>query len=193
MKTLSASVSVLCASFIAALLLLQAGCEIDGGDETVRTVSVNVEGTYRNGSGIPERQSGNRVTQLTLVQSGDQLTAIDNQGARWSGTIGRAGADSATLTLRGMTSNGVEVVITGTITVSGTNATLSGLWVEPGLNSGVSASASDVAPQPTATPPANNTPDPGATSTPVPEVTSTPTTIVFPTPTPTDSLPPIPG
>jgi hypothetical protein len=62
-----------------------------------------------------------------------------------------------------MTTTGIEVVITGSISVSGTTATLNGLWVEPGLTATASATAS-VAAAPTATPGPTVSP----TSTPTP-------------------------
>jgi len=175
-KILSATLSVCLATFLGAFLLFQAGCEIESGDETVRTVSLDIAGSYTNNSGIPDRQSGNRITQLTLIQNGDQLTGVDNQGGRWTGTIGRAGETQASITLDGMTSAGAQVVITGTVTVNGSDATLSGLWVEPGITANVSATGS-VTPSPTATP--------SATSTPTVNVTATPTPVLIITPTPT--------
>jgi hypothetical protein len=161
MKTLTALLTLSVFSFFAGVLLLTGGCEIDSGDETVREVSISISGSYRNDAGIPERQSGATITQLTLNQSGDQLTAIDNEGTRWTGTIGRATDSLATITLRGLTTTGVEVVITGSIQVSGTTATFTGVWVEPSLTSEVNATAT-VAGAPVAT----ATPIPGATATP---------------------------
>ncbi len=146
-----------------AFILLLA-CEIESGNETVRNVSVQVAGTYRNSSGIPARQSGNRITSLTISQSGDQLFAIDNQGGRWTGSIGRADNQVASVTLRGMTSAGGEVVITGNITVSGSTGVLSGMWVEPGYTSELFAEAGNLQPAPAPT----QTPVPGITPTPTP-------------------------
>jgi len=148
-------------------LLIQSACEIQSGNETVRNVSLNVAGTYRNSSGIPARQSGSRITSLTLTQSGDRLFAIDNLGARWTGSIGRADQQVASVTLKGMTSAGGEVVITGNIRVSGNDGVLSGLWVEPGFTSDLFAEANNVQPSPEPTP----TPLPNATPTPVPNQT----------------------
>jgi len=167
MKILTAAFSVFATSVFAAFLLLTGGCEISDGDETVREVSVSIGGSYRNADGIPERQSGATVTRLTLTQNGDQLSAVDNEGTRWTGTIGRASNALATFNLRGLTTTGVEVVITGTIRIEGTTATLSGVWVEPGLTAEVNASAS-VAGSPTATPTPIGTTSPTPTPTPSP-------------------------
>ncbi len=153
----------LLSALAAGLVLLGAACDISGGDEVVRAVSIRLSGTYVNGSGIPERQSGARVTRLSLTQSGDQLFAVDNEGTRWTGRIQNEEGASATVTLNGRTTTGVEVVITGNIHVEGTTATLGGLWVEPGLTANVSATAT-VAGSAAATP----TPVPGATPTATP-------------------------
>jgi hypothetical protein len=167
MKIYTAAVSVFATSLFAAFLLLTTGCEISDGDETVREVSISISGSYRNAGGIPERQSGATITQLTLSQNGDQLTAIDNEGTRWTGTIGRATNALATVNLRGLTTTGVEVVITGTINIEGTTATLTGLWVEPALTAEVNATAS-VAGSPTPTPTPAGTPSATVTPTPTP-------------------------
>lgn len=157
-------VTLLCAACLGFI-----GCEISGGDETVRQVSLQIAGTYRNDSGIASRQSGTVITTLTLLQSGDRIEAVDNLGARWTGSIGRADSSVATVTLRGLTSTGVQVVITGEIRVNGTTATLSGIWVEPNLRSPVSADAT-VAASSTPTPEPNPTGTPGPTATPTPVI-----------------------
>jgi len=163
MKAFHASFTILFTCFTASLLLLTGGCEIDDGDEVVREVSISIRGTYSNPDGITSNQTGATITSLNISQSGDQITARDNEGTRWTGTIGRASDSLATFTLRGLTTDGVEVVITGTIDISGTSATMTGVWVEPNLTGEVTASAS-VSATPTATP----TPDPGTTPTPTP-------------------------
>ena len=85
MKRLRLSLTVFSCSFFAALLLIPLGCDIEGGDETVREVSINISGVYRNGSGVATSQSGTeKVTSLNLSQSGDQLSGVDNLGARWT-------------------------------------------------------------------------------------------------------------
>jgi len=172
------SISLLLIPAAAAALFLMPGCDISGGNSAIREVALNISGTYSNSGGIPERQSGNRIIRFSLSQTGDRLQAVDNQGASWSGSIGRASDSEATFTLKGMTSVGAEVVLTGTITVDGTDATMRGTWVEPGITAGAAASAT-VAPQPTPTP------DPSPTPTPDPDNGVTPT----PTPVPNSSSP----
>lgn len=181
-------------------VLLLVSCEISSPGDTVRQVSLNVTGAYRNGDGIPDRQSGTRITELTITQQGDQLTVVDNLGARWTGSIGRADGNVALVTLRGQTNTGVEVVITGSIVIEGTTGTLTGTWIEPNLRSPVraTASVSPVAtptPAPTVTPttePGDPTPTPvaGPTPTPVPAATATPVPTAVPTPTPSGPPPP---
>ncbi|MDA3872348.1 MAG: hypothetical protein PF795_00095, partial [Kiritimatiellae bacterium] len=153
MKSRNASPLLFLASVSIVSLLFFSACEISGGNETVREVSLNVSGSYVNESGIPSNQSGDRITLLAISQSGNRLNAVDNLGARWNGSIGRAESNLATVTLKGLTNNGVQVVITGTITVNGTDARLTGTWVEPGLTSPVSAQANVAAtPEPTPAP-----------------------------------------
>jgi hypothetical protein len=188
MKTFRWCLAVMSLSLLGALSLLQVGCDTQSGNEVVRNVSINVSGIYRNADGVTNRQSGNKVTSLNLSQSGDQLFAIDNNGSRWTGTIGNADGGQATVTLKGLTTAGVKVVITGAINVSGNNGTLSGTWVEPGFIGDVFATG-EVVPTPTVKPTAVGTSTGGATATPttvatlVPGATAT-SVIVFP---------PIPG
>lgn len=173
MKPRSIRPLFLLASVSIAALLFFSACEISGRNETVREVSINVAGSYVNSSGIPSNQSGSRITLLAISQSGDRLNAVDNLGARWNGSIGRAQSNLATITLRGMTNSGVEVVITGTITVNGTDARLTGTWVEPGLASPVSATAT-VAAAPVPTPVPEPTPEPE------PQAVQPPTVVIQP-------------
>ncbi len=175
-------------SLFGALSLLQIGCDIQSGDEVTRNVSVNVSGVYRNGDGIPTRQSGAKVSSINLSQSGDQLFGVDNNGGRWEGSIGRADGDTASFTLKGQTNTGAKVVITGTIRVSGNSGTMTGTWIEPGLTGDVFATG-EVVPTPTATPVPGGTP--GATAVPTTVATVAP----GPAPTATSPIvfPPIPG
>lgn len=165
------SVALLCG----AALLLFSACEIGSGDEVVREVSLNIAGAYRNASGIPSRQTGQRITLISLNQSGDQLNGVDNAGGLWRGSIGRAEGETATVTLQGATSAGQEVTLAGTIIISSTTATLSGTWIEPSLTSTASATAT-VAAQATPTP--ITTPTGSPTGSP----TAFPTAIITPTP-----------
>lgn len=161
------------------LLIFLTGCDISTGDDVSRNVGIRLSGSYTNPEGIPERQSGKQITRFTLSQSGDKLFVIDNEGTRWNGRIGSVEDSSATVTLRGLTTDRNEVVITGVIRVEGTTATFTGTWVEPGFSSPVFAEAS-VSRQPQPTP----TPENGGGNGPTP----TPT----PNPTPVITLPPSP-
>ncbi|WFB37167.1 hypothetical protein P3T73_05265 [Kiritimatiellota bacterium B12222] len=152
-------------------LLLFAACEIDSGSEVTRNVSLNVAGSYQNDGGIPSAQTGQTISRLSITQTGDQLFAIDNLGARWTGNIGRIESNLATITLQGMTSTGAEVVISGTITINDTTGILFGNWIEPTLRSDANATAT-VASIITPTPLPTNTAEP--TTTPIPTVTVVP-------------------
>ena len=175
-------------------LLLQTACDITSGDDTVRNVSINISGTYRNENGIPRRQSGTTLTSLAVTQAGDQLFAVDNAGARWTGRIGRAdGNRSASITLKGLTTAGNEVVMTGNVVIDGTSGRMSGLWVEPGFTSefvAVAEVARQPQPQPTPPPSNGNGGNNGGTNG---GTTNGGTTNGDPTTPPTITFPPIPG
>lgn len=179
MKYPTASPLLLVASLSLFALLFFSACEISGGNETVREVPIRLAGSYVNEEGIPTRQSGDAITRLTISQSGDRLDAVDNLGARWRGSIGRADSNLATITLNGLTNNGVEVVLTGSITVNGTDARLTGTWVEPGLTAAASARAT-VAPAPEPTPGPQPTPEPENGSGTPPQTVQPPTLVVNP-------------
>lgn len=172
------------ASLTAVLLtlgaLLQSSCEIESGNETVRNLSIRLAGTYTNENGIPTRQSGAPTTRLSLTQSGDQLFAVDEHNLRWSGTVTRAeGTTFASVVLRGSTTAGGDVTLTGDIQIDGTTARFTGIWVEPGYTSNFSAQATVSAqPEPTPTP----GPDPTPTPTPTPGNTSGSPSLVITTP-----------
>lgn len=124
------------------LILLMTSCDIQSGDDTVRNVSVRVAGNYVNESGLSVRQSGARTTRLSLTQSGNQLFAVDEHNIRWKGSISRTdGNIFAAFTLKGGTTAGGEVTLTGDIRIEGSTATMSGLWIEPGFTSSLSARA----------------------------------------------------
>lgn len=183
MKKIRALLILGSAVILAGVTVIFSACEISSGNETVREVSLQVSGNYVNNSGIPGKQSGQLITSLFISQNGDQLNAIDNLGARWTGTIGRASGNLATVNLDGITSNGTPVVITGNITIDGTTATLQGTWVEPVIRAPAFAQAT-VAPQPIPTPNPIETATPGATpipgTTPTPVGTTTPVLQVLP-------------
>ena len=175
MKPKSHPFSALLLGLSSLALLVYTGCEISSGDDVTRNVTLNIQGVYANASGIPRRQSGVRITSLALSQSGDQLNVVDNEGTRWTGTIGRVSGNNASFTLKGLTTAGNEVVITGNIAIEGTTGRMTGTWVEPGFSSPISAEAG-VAAQPTPTPTpenGNNGPTPVPTPTPDPNLVIT--------------------
>lgn len=124
-------------------LLGLTACDIDSGDETVRTIGVALSGLYTNGGGriVSPSNTGNAVTSLNLVQTGDRLEAVDNNGQIFRGTVGAVVDTQASFNMTGSTTAGNEAVIAGTFTVNGTQATMSGTWAEPALFGSVSASA----------------------------------------------------
>lgn len=175
MNTLSRSFLPWCATLLLSSVLLFTACEISGSNDVVRQVSLNIAGAYTNGSGIPANQTGNRITLLSVQQRGDQLNAVDNQGGSWSGSIGRADTSLATFTLKGATTAGQSVTLTGTIVVNGNNASMTGTWIEPSLRSAASATASVAgAVVPAPNPTANPLPTTNPAATPIPD-TNTPT------------------
>jgi hypothetical protein len=122
------------AAALAAVLIL-AGCEVDSPDGTARDVNITVQGLYRNdGSPVVADNTGNPITSLNVLQAGDQLEAVDNNGMVFRGTIGRVQGGSpvrASFTLEGLTTAGQEGTMVGTFEVSGTDSSLSGTWAEP--------------------------------------------------------------
>ena len=124
-------------------LLMLAACSIEDSDSTVRAVPVNFSGFYsNNNNAITTQNSGNTVTSLDLIQNGDGLEGIDNNGHVFRGTLGQVASDnSATFTLEGRTTANQSVIINGTLSGEGTSATMRGSWIEPSLFGAVFATA----------------------------------------------------
>lgn len=155
--------------FIASCLSVAffAGCNLDSGESTVRNVEINVNGVYSgnlNGR-LVQQNTGAAILNFNLIQNGDRLESVDNNGTIFRGTIGRVDTDTseATFTLEGTTTAGQEGVIAGVISVSGTTALLTGTWAEPSLISIVSGTAS-VAEQDTTDNGVDPDPDPDTSS-----------------------------
>jgi hypothetical protein len=131
------------------------GCNGDSAEGIVRNVGLVVEGFYQHsdeGSSLVSKTSGAPVTAMNLRQSGDQLEGIDNNNVVFRGTIGQVvDGDKATFTLSGNSTSGEPATISGNITVSGTQATMNGTWIEPTLFGTVFG----VATVPTNAPPSN--------------------------------------
>lgn len=134
---------------------LYMGCKIDSADSVIRNVRINVAGLYQGETGeannrVMSQHTGAAITQLNVVQDGDRLQAVDNNGLIFRGTIGNAtggsgvGAtdSSASFTLEGQTTAGAEGIISGTISVADDVATMRGTWAEPSLFGNVLATAS---------------------------------------------------
>ena len=112
---------------------LGVGCDVQSGDDVVRETQINIAGFYTNPEGelVVSGNSGARITSFNIMQNGDRLEAIDNNGIIFRGNIGSDSNTEASLVLEGATSTGVKATITGKVTGSGTSGTLSGTWIEP--------------------------------------------------------------
>lgn len=134
--------------FAAALVagtLVHLGCEIDSADEFVRNVPTDFSGYYvgRDGGVIVSENSGAAIKSLDLRQTGDELDAVDNNGAIWRGSLGEVRNGTSSFVLEGRTSTGVEGTFSGTFsssdggssasgTVSSVTGTMQGTYIEPG-------------------------------------------------------------
>ena len=146
------SVLVSCVAAPAVLALI--GCEVDSADSLTRAVGeFLISGVYYgqfNGR-VTDRQTGHPVGRLDVRQSGDQLEAIDNHDYVFTGTIGSESDTVGYFILRGRTTVGSEVTISGTIEKSGSTATMRGSWIEPTIYGAVYAIATGVATNPVGT------------------------------------------
>ncbi len=124
------------AVFAALAGVVMLGCSIDSANDVTRTVDANVAGLYRYDATVCSegrfvtRNSGSTVSSLNVMQAGDQLEAIDNNGIIFRGTIGNVNDSSASFNLDGVTTAGNDVLITGTINISGNQGVMRGTWVE---------------------------------------------------------------
>ncbi len=130
------------------------GCEVGSPNNVTALANGDFSGRYAGttNNALVANNSGSPVTTLTLNQSGNQLQALDNNGILFKGTLGdilgsfggstNSSNASATFTLNGVTTAGQTVTINGTLhSTSTTTATMTGLWIEPGLNSSVNGTA----------------------------------------------------
>lgn len=138
-------------------------CEIDSSESVTRDVDINVSGFYDNdGAVVVSRNTGASIKSFDLRQSGDQLEAVDNNGKRFSGTIGSVNGTVASFTLTGNTTANQEATITGSISVSSTDnnsgeGVMRGTWIEPSLYGTVYAVADGISIQTNAPSPGTNT------------------------------------
>ena len=118
------------------------GCEVGSPDTVEALANGNFSGRYANGSSpMVDNNSGNAINTLAVNQSGNQLEAVDNNGILFKGTIGDILNSSATFTLNGATTAGQTVAVNGTLRASGTTATMTGIWAEPGVYSSIYGTA----------------------------------------------------
>jgi len=133
------------------------GCEVGNPNTVVAGANGNFSGTYAGttNSALVANNSGSAVSTLALSQNGNQLQAVDNNGILFKGTIGdilgatggttnsaSSGSAHATFTLNGTTTAGQAVSINGTLSASGSTATMTGIWTEPSLYSSINGTAS---------------------------------------------------
>ncbi len=119
---------------VAGLALIWAGCEIGSPDQTIRQVGINIAGFYANPEGrVVSRNTGAPIETLNVIQNGDQIEAVDNNGRVFRGRIGSVSGGQASLTLEGRTTAGQVGVIQATVDVSGNTATMRGTWIEATL------------------------------------------------------------
>lgn len=116
------------------LLVVAGGCEVGSPDEVVRDVGISIGGFYANSNGrLVSQNSGAPIIHMNLIQNGEQLQGIDNNGKVFRGRIVSASSSSATITLEGRTSSGISGMIQATVEVSGGLATMRGTWIEATL------------------------------------------------------------
>lgn len=130
------------ASLLALLAIALAGCEVgtSSPNNLIRNVGVDYSGYYtgqNTDSAIPSKQTGALISNFNLIQTGDTLQAIDNNGEIWKGEISNtpdANNLTATFTMKGKTSTGAKITMVGILTKTDAKdqeATMSGTWIEP--------------------------------------------------------------
>lgn len=123
--------------------LILAGCETGSSSTTVRNMSLQIAGLYKNPSGrLVANNTGAAVQQLNVMQMGDQLTGMDNNGIVFQGHLSGESGNHGNVTLKGRTTAGTEATISGQIFVTGNKAVMQGTWIESSLYSTVYGEAS---------------------------------------------------
>ena len=134
MKMRSIAPSAMVAVLALASLVGFVGCELDSADSFTREVEgrVDFSGFYTGDGGhlVRPANSGLRVNNLNLFQSGDQLEAICNNRHRYKGSLHEVRDKASGFTLIGRTSAGKDVTLTGTLTADGTSGKMRGTWIE---------------------------------------------------------------
>ena len=139
---------------LAAAMVLLGGCEINASSSAERQ-TLSISGLYKdpNGGRIVNRNSGAAIRWLMVQQLGDRIEAQDNNGRLFRGTLHAESDRYGILNLQGSTTTGVQVTISGSVTIQGTKGLLRGSWVEPALLGTIVAEAD----LPTPTPAPTNT------------------------------------
>lgn len=154
-----------------AALLGAVGCDIDSVDSTTAVPSdnegaiYNYSGLYMSGSNVEgssngyatlvfpaDKQSGEPLTWLRLLQYGSALEAYDNANLVWQGSLSAQNGSIASFSLRGRTTAGVSVEILGTLSYADQQSTMDATWIEPSFSGSIFALAT-VSPAITNSPP----------------------------------------
>lgn len=126
------------------------GCDSDGS--VVREVDISVSGFYygQDGARMVRNNSGEPIASMNILQRGDSLEGYDNNGHVFRGTISRVYNDSpriAQFSMEGTTTTGAAGSLVGNFSVTGTESSMRGTWLEDAVASDVYALA-DVAVSP---------------------------------------------
>ena len=142
MKSRSLLALLAAASLAGAGALVHSGCDVSSANEVVRATGVDFTGFYSNANGpMIQNNTGADITTMNLRQTGDRLEGVDNNGMIFRGSLSETGDNAASFLLKGSTTAGQEGTLNGSLTGSGTAATLSGTWIEPTLISAAFATA----------------------------------------------------
>lgn len=110
------------------------GCEVGSPDTVIREVGLIIAGFYANSGGnLVSENSGAPIATLNLIQNGDDLQGVDNNGKVFRGTVMTVAGTAASIQLTGRTTSGAEGTIQATIDSSGGTATMRGTWIEASL------------------------------------------------------------
>ncbi len=110
------------------------GCEIGSPDTIIREVGIVIAGFYANSGGnLVSENSGAPIETLNLIQNGDDLQGVDNNGKVFRGTVMTVAGTAASIQLTGRTTSGAEGTIQATIDSAGGTATMRGTWIEASL------------------------------------------------------------
>ena len=82
--------ALIAATTLAMTLAMSAGCDVQSGDEVLRETQINIAGFYTNPEGdrIVSQNTGAKITSMNIMQTGNQLQGIDNNGIIFRGSIG---------------------------------------------------------------------------------------------------------